>query len=181
MYLTLKQIAERAGIGASLAAFYRDRFGEYLKVSGEGRNRKYDESNIELFMLVARHYKEGLDYDQIKQNLDNKYGYSVPNSTELAGNSNTKVAQQEDLAHTIRHVLLEELTKQNRIILQLQEELDDMRAEFNEGFAGVNKKVEDGHRDVESRDIEVLQRLNDSKVIQQQRNKPLWRRIFNRT
>jgi len=181
MYLTLKQIAEGAGIGASLAAFYRDRFEEYLKVSGEGRHRKYDESNIELFILIARHYKEGLDYDQIKQNLDKKYGYAVPNSTDLIENNKTKVVQQEDLAQSIRHVLLEELTKQNRIILQLQEELEDMRAEFKEGFANLHERAEDGRIGAENRDREVLQRLNDIKEAQKQRNKPLWKRIFSRT
>jgi len=181
MDLTLKQIAERVGIGASLAAFYRDRFEEYLKVSGEGRHRKYDESNIELFLLVAKHYKDGLDYEQIKQDLDKKYGYAIPNSTELMENNRTKVVQQEDLAQNIRHTLLEELAKQNHIILKLQDELEDMRAEFDKGFVKLYEKAEDSRRSAESRDAEVLQKLNDIKLIQQQRNKKPWWKFFSKS
>jgi len=170
-------------VSESLTRFYRDKYEPYFSVSsGEGRHRKYSQQTIELIQFISKCYTDKMDHSQIVDALDSLYGVPVDNTvTDLMENNKTKVVQQEDLVHSIRHVLLEELTKQKLIILQLQEELGDMRAEFNKELTGLHEKVEDGRKDVENRDREVLQHLNDIKKEQQQRNKPLWKRIFSRT
>jgi len=183
VYLTLKQCSELTDINISTCRYYKDVYLQYFRTQGEGKTTKFEKSStVEILNVIKASYVRKLDHDQIVELLDKMYGINVTTDivTQEPDNS-TEATQQEDLAHTIRHVLLEEITKQNRIIIQLQEEIEDMRAEFNEGFTGLHKKVEDGYKDVENRDNEVIQRLNDIKVIQQQRNNPWWRRIFSQT
>jgi len=184
MDLTLKQLAQKSGIGASLAAFYRDRYEEYLVVSGEGRQRKYSDKNISLFVLIAKHYKDGLDYDQIKQDLDDRYGVSIPNSTGLVVNNNTKTTEQEDLTQSIRAVFIEEMEKRDTLILHLLQQLSDME----ECFTGIKHSLESLHEKGENRDRTSLDRHEgitlmmrnmqaDKERIQQQRK---WWHIFSK-
>jgi len=182
MYLTLKQCAELAeNMNVSTARYYKDSYFEYFDTNGEGKTTKFEEhSTIELLKLIKSAYVKKLDHDQIVELLNVHRGFIPSNSVVQASDNNTEITQQEDLALNIRHILFEELAKQNRIILQLQDELEDMKAEFKEGLAGLYEKVENGHRDAESRDLEVMQKLNDIKLIQQQRNKPWWRKLFGK-
>jgi len=176
MFLTLKQISDKTGIGVSLIRFYRDRYEEYLQFTGDGRTRKYAENSADIFLLVAKHYKNGLDYDQIKQDLDNKYGFVIPNSIELTEDK-TKTTQQEDLVQSLKLMLQQELNRRDELILELQEELADIK----ETLLKQDEKAEDRYRRTEDRDNEVLQAIRALQAETQQRNKPLWKRIFSRT
>jgi len=183
MYLTLKDCAELAHINVSSARFYKDKeeFRNYFKTSGEGKKIKYEQdSTVELLSFISKSYAEGLDADQIVELMDSRFGMIVTDLATQEPDNNTETTQQEDLVHSLRHVLLEELAKQNHIILKLQDELENMKAEFKEGLAGDSMKVENGHRDAESRDLEVMQKLNDIKLIQQQRNKRTWWKFFSK-
>jgi len=161
--LTLKQIAERSGIGPSLAAFYRDKYEEYLKYSGEGRHRKYDESNADLFRLIAQRYKAGMDYEQIKQELDNEYGV-------LVGNDNKPKVVKQDLMESIRSVFIEELNKRDSLILELREELESIK----ETLIRHDERDEDRDKRLEERDRDIMQRLRE--IAEEKR--PWWKRIF---
>ena len=186
MYLTLKQCSELTDINISTCRYYKDVYLQYFRTQGEGKTTKFEKSStVEILNVIKASYVRKLDHDQIVELLDKMYGVNV--TTDIVTqepDNNTIATQQEDLVQSIRHVLLEELIKQSHIIIQLQDELEDMRKEFNEGFARLrekDEKDEDGRRRVELRDNEVLQHLSDIKKEQQQRNKPLWKRIFSRT
>ena len=180
MYLTLKQCSELTDINISTCRYYKDTYLPYFNTQGEGKTTKFErDSTIEILNIIKTSYTKKLDHDQIIEVLEKRFGVVTDLVAQSPDNS-TEATQQEDLVHSIRHTLLEELAKQNRIILQLQDELEDIRAEFKEGFTKLHEKDEDGRRSAELRDNEVLQRLNDIKLIQQQRNKKPWWRFFGK-
>lgn len=169
MFLTLKQISDKTGIGVSLLRFYRDRYEEYLQFTGDGRTRKYAENSIDIFLLIAKGYREKFDYEQIKQELDNKCGFIIPNLTQ----SKTETTEQEDLVQSLRLMLAEELNRRDELILELQEELESIK----QTLLKQDERNEDRARSAEDRDRDILQRINEIRTEQQQRNKPWWRRL----
>jgi len=180
MYLTLKDCASLAGINVSSARFYKDKeeFRNYFKTTGEGKKIKYEQdSTVELLSFISKSYSEGLDADQIVGLMENRFGMIVTDLATQEPDNSTEVAQQEDLMHSLRVMLQQELSRRDELILELQEELEGIRQTLTEH----DKRAEDRYRSVEERDNEVLQRLNDIKKEQQQRNRPLWKRIFSRT
>ena len=180
MYLTLKDCAELAHINVSSARFYKDKeeFRNYFKTSGEGKKIKYEQdSTVELLSFISKSYAEGLDADQIVELMDSRFGMIVTDLATQEPDNNAEITQQEDLVHSLRAMLQQELSRRDELILELQEEMESIK----QTLAGQDKRAEDRARSVEERDNEVLQHLNDIKKEQQQRNKPLWKRIFNRT
>jgi len=174
MFLTLKQISDKTGIGVSLLRFYRDRYEEHLQFTGDGRTRKYAENSVDIFLLIAKGYREKLDYEQIKQELDNKCGFIIPNLTQ----SKTETTEQEDLVQSLRAMLQQELSRRDELILELQEEIESIKQALTEH----NERAEDRSRSAESRDGDIMQAIRElQSEKQQQRNKPLWKRIFSRT
>jgi len=168
MYLTLKQCAELAHINISSARFYKDKeeFKHYFTTIGEGKKIKYEEkSTVEILSFIGKSYAEGLDADQIAGLMDNKFGVIVTDLTTQDTDNNTEATQQEDLVQSLKV-----------IILELQEEL----AEIKQTLLKQDERNKDRDRRAEARDNEVLQKLNDIKLIQQQRNKKPWWRFFGK-
>lgn len=118
MKLTFKQIAEKAGVNPSTAAFQRDKFLSYFSYTGEGRRRKYGEDSIELLRTISTLYAEGKTYEDILDVLENRFGVQV-----------TDVAVQEpkiDVVETIRGVMREELSRRDNAIERLEEKVDEL-------------------------------------------------------
>jgi len=180
MFLTLKDCASLAGVGVSSARFYKDKeeFRHYFKTSGEGKKIKYEEkSTVEILQFISKSYTEGLDADQIVGLMDNKFGMIVTDLTAQAPDNTTETTQQEDLMHSLRLMLQQELNKRDELILELQEEIQSIK----EILLKQDERSEDRHRKVELRDNEVLQAIRALQAESQQRNKPWWKRILNRT
>jgi len=173
MSYAFKQCAKLAGIGESLARFYKDRYEEYFIVSsGEGRNRRYSQQTVDTLKFISRCYNDKRDHSEIVEALDSLYGVPIENTTtEIIENSKTKAMQQEDLAHSL-HLIYEELQRRGSVILELQEELEGIRRTLAEQ----DKRAEDRARDSENRDEEIIHMM---RATQQQRNKPWWKRLFN--
>jgi len=179
MYLTLKDCAELAHINVSSARFYKDKdeFRHYFKTTGEGKKIKYEEkSTVEVLQFISKSYTEGLDADQIVNLMDNKFGMIVTDLTAQEPDNTTETTQQEDLTHSIRLMLQQELNKRDKLILELQEEIQSIK----EILLKQDEGAEDRSRSSEFRDRDILQRINEIRAEQQQRNKPWWKR-FSRT
>ena len=179
MYLTLKDCAELAHINVSSARFYKDKdeFRHYFKTTGEGKKIKYEEkSTVEVLQFISKSYTEGLDADQIVNLMDNKFGMIVTDLTAQSPDNTTEVTQQEDLTHSLRLMLQQELNRRDELILELQEEIQSIK----EILLKQDERNEDRRRRSEGRDNNIMQRINEIRL-EQQRNKPWWKRILNRT
>jgi len=165
MYLTLKQCSELTDINISTCRYYKDTYLPYFNTQGEGKTTKFEkDSTIEILNIIKASYAKKMDHDQIIDILEKRYGVVVDLVTQGPGN-NTETTQQEDLVQSLKV-----------IILDLQEELADIK----QTLLKQDERNEDGDRRAEARDNEVLQKLNDIKMIQQQRNKKPWWRFFDK-
>lgn len=70
-YMSIKEVAERSGIGASTIRYYDQQFEDYLQVKrGSGRRRLFTEASLERLLAVHRILKEqGLSIRQARQAL----------------------------------------------------------------------------------------------------------------
>jgi len=175
MYLTLKQCSELTDINISTCRYYKDSYLEYFDTQGEGKTTKFEEhSTIEILKLIKSAYVKKLDHDQIVELLNVHRGFIPSNPVVQVPDNNTETTQQEDLVHSLRIVLQQELNRRDELILELQEELESIR----QTLAEHNEKAEDRARSAESRDGDIMSAIRE---LQQQRNKPWWRRIFSQT
>jgi len=178
MYSTLKRCSELAKQNISTSRFYKNKYLQYFKTSGEGKKTKFEESStVELLRLIGESYTKGLDSDQITGLLDMQYGVTV---TDIAQQDNNSIGttQHEDLVQSIRSVFVEEISKRDSLILDLQEELEGIK----QALAEQAERAEDSARRLEERDRDITQRLSDITTAQEQRNKekvPWYRRLFN--
>ena len=178
MYLTLKDCALLAdNMNVSSARYYKDTYLEYFDTQGEGKTTKFEEhSTIELLKLIKAAYVKKLDHSQIIELLNIKRGFIPSNSITQVVDNTTETTQQEDLTHSIRLMLQQELNKRDKLILELQEEIQSIK----EILLKQDEGAEDRSRSSEFRDRDILQRINEIRAEQQQRNKPWWKR-FSRT
>jgi len=178
MYLTLKQCSELTDINISTCRYYKDTYLQYFRTQGEGKTTKFEKSStVEILNVIKASYVKKLDHDQIVEVLDKRYGVNI--TTDIVTqepDNNTEATQQEDLVHSLRVMLQQELSRRDELILELQEEIEGIRQTLTDH----NKRAEDRSRSVEERDNEVLQRLTEIKEAQQ-RNNPWWRKLFSRT
>lgn len=124
MDYTLKQCADKAKLGQSTARFYKEKYLEYFTTSGEGRATKYAENTVDILLLIAKSYKDKLDYDQIKEVLDGLYGVNVSTSlVEQGDNNNTVVVQQNELIEII-HGLRDSLESVVQTVERLEKKSD---------------------------------------------------------
>lgn len=106
MDYTLKKIAELAQINVSSARYYRDLYESYFTTTGEGRNRRYSESNIALLKSISKMYSEGMLAAQIVETLDSSYGIPVTRDLPVV-QENT--ATQQDILNEVRNIFKEEI------------------------------------------------------------------------
>ena len=175
MKLSFKQVVEKVGANASTLAFQRDKFSEFIDCTGEGRLRRYSQQAVDVLSITSKMYAEGKTYDEIKDVLEGRYG--VPTDIVLADN-NATTTQQGDLIQSMRLMFAEELNKRDRLILDLQEELQGIK----QTLIKQAERNEDRARRLEERDKDITQRLRDITTAQEQRNKekiPWYRRLLN--
>ena len=180
MYLTLKQCSELTDINISTCRYYKDVYLQYFRTQGEGKTTKFEKSStVEILNVIKASYVKKLDHDQIVELLDKMYGVNI--TTDIVTqepDNNTEATQQEDLMHSLRVMFQQELSRRDELILELQEEMECIKQTLTEH----DKRAEDRSRSVEERDKDIMQAIRELQAeVQQQRNKPLWKRIFNRT
>jgi len=136
MGLTLKQCSQMAGgQSESTTRYYRNKFEEYFQVtSGEGRNRRYPEKEtVSLLVFISKLYKDGLESQQVKEALEKRYAPVA--TTDLVTLS----------------VFREELDKKDTAILELREELANVKETL--------LRVVDSFRSAERRDREIMEAI----------------------
>ena len=161
MNLTFKQVCSIAKINESTGRFYRDNFLEHFEYfsTGEGRKKKYSPEASELLKNIAKFYSEGLDQEQVKHKLDEIYGAPMNNLVSQEHMSNNTITQY-DVIETIRNVFQEEISKQNKHILRLEQKIDNMMD------------------DSRTHDEKLMQAI---RAIQEQKRSSFWDRFFKRS
>ncbi len=73
-YMSIKDVAEKSGIGASTIRYYDQQFEDYLQIKrGNGRRRLFTADSVERLMTLHRLLKEqGLSIRQARQALSGK-------------------------------------------------------------------------------------------------------------
>ena len=105
-----------------------------------------------------------------------QYGVAITDIAQQDNNS-IETTQHEDLVQSIRSVFSEEISRRDSLILDLQEELEEIKQTLIEQA----KRAEDRARRLEERDKDITQRLRDITTVQEQHNKekiPWYRRLL---
>lgn len=123
MKLSWKEVVDNTGlkIGITKANYYRDRYIEFFQYEGEGRNRKYSESAIEILQTIAEGYQQAKTYEKIVEELESKFGVDIV----PLENNKTKI-QQLEFMECMREIFREELRVRDEAILRLENKLDDV-------------------------------------------------------
>ena len=122
MKLTFKQVAEKAGVNQSTAAFQRDKFLQFFTFTGEGRHRKYAEESVEILSLISKMYAESKTYEDILETLEKRFGVQVTDIAVVAENTTTQL----DIIEGIRDMLKDELSQRDDAIGRLENKVDEL-------------------------------------------------------
>ena len=107
-FLSIKQVAEKTGIGASTIRYYDQQFEDYLQIKrGSGRRRLFSSGAVDRLLTVNRLLKEkGLSIRQARQVLSGQGNAPMPQAgldrmeveiTELKGEVSALKRQVEEL------------------------------------------------------------------------------------
>jgi len=106
MNITFKEICKLANVKESTGRFYRDRFEEHFIAKGEGRNRRYSQEAVGLLMLISEGYTKGLEYEQVRESLEQRYGVLV-----VQEENHSVATTQLEVIEAIRSVFQQEITR----------------------------------------------------------------------
>lgn len=123
MLFTWKEIVGQTDLKKEItkANYYRDKYIEFFQYEGEGRNRKYTESAIEILQTIAEGYQQAKTYEKIVEELESKFGVDIV----PIENNKTKI-QQLEFMECMREIFREELRVRDEAILRLENKLDDI-------------------------------------------------------
>jgi DNA-binding transcriptional MerR regulator len=145
MKLTFKQVAEKAGVNPSTAAFQRNKFEEFIPSIGEGRHRRYNDESVEVIKITSTMYSQGKSYEEIKDFLENKYGVQV---TDIAVKENNVATTQQDMLSAIKVMFNDEMKSRDKAIEVLVEKVDALA----QGSQERDKLLMETLREIQSRD-----------------------------
>jgi len=174
MKLTWTEVVNRSNMKVpGTASFYRDKFITYFAFINEGRNRRYQESCVDLLNFIHKLYSAGNTYEFVLDALENSYGVPVE-SGELSV-SNSSSIQQPDFISAIRDIFTQELNSRDTTILHLQQELSDIK----ESLQLLHKEAKDNRRGTLSRDTEIMSMMRDMRDERERaRKQRKWWHIF---
>jgi DNA-binding transcriptional MerR regulator len=112
--ITFKEICKLANVKESTGRSYRDRFVDHFPAQGEGRSRRYSLESVKVLMLISEGYTKGLEYEQVRESLEQRYGVLV-----VQEESNSVTTTQLEVIEAIRSVFQQEITR-------LEGKIDDM-------------------------------------------------------
>jgi len=152
---TLTEIARILKVPESTARYHRDKFADYLAFTGEGRNRRYLPQSLEALRIIKDMLQQNNSIEEIESVLESRFGVTIQRDEPQ---QQTAVTQQQllDIAP-----LLDFMTQQAAEIAELRKELSDF------------------HTRLETRENERDEKLMQAiSVIQQDQQKPWWRKII---
>ncbi len=78
-YYSLREISTELGIPKSTVVKYKDYFSDFLKMSGDGKRKKFEDNALDVLRAI-RDLRENqrLDWLEIKDILEKKYGTPTP-------------------------------------------------------------------------------------------------------
>lgn len=128
MKYTWEQIVKKTklDIGASTAAFYRDRYIQYFQ---------FDESSIEILSLINELNKEGKTHKEIINALE------VKSKVFETFNSEQKI-----MIENIRKVIREESKELLKGIQGLEQKIDELASEIRSNYQNHDEKITEGIR-----------------------------------
>ena len=100
--MSIKQVAEKTGIGASTIRYYDQQFEDYLQIKrGSGRRRLFSSGAVDRLLTVNRLLKEqGLSLRQARQVLSGQGSAAVP--AEGLGRVEVEVAELKGEVATLK-------------------------------------------------------------------------------
>jgi len=154
MKLTWKEVVTKSNVNVpATATFYRDKFIDFFNYKYEGRNRRYDESCVEILNHIYKMYSEGKIYEHILESLEDKYGVQISNIVTQEDNTNPTTIQY-DPSEDIKE-LLEEVSSLKNMVKKLTIE-------------------------AENRDEILMKNIRMIQSQQQLNNRPWWAKIFKK-
>lgn len=74
-YYSLREISQELDIPKSTIVKYKDYFGDYMKMAGDGKRKKFEEEAVQVLRDIRRmRENEKLDWLEIKDILEERYG-----------------------------------------------------------------------------------------------------------
>ena len=168
--LTIKEISDILKIPESTLRFYRDRFAEYIPVIGHGRKRRYPETAIEIFRIIAESYERNMTAEDIAERLSIDFARNI--EVVETNHNNATVAQQFEFQQAIdllARAISEVATTQHNIM----EQMERMQEE------SARREQELMNR-LEERDRLLNELILSWREEKQKQNKGLLARIFRR-
>ncbi len=75
--LTAAQIAKELNLPESTVRYYRDRFTDYIPMTGEGRNRRYRPEAMDVFAFIAERMRNNMPADVLERELRARFPVEI--------------------------------------------------------------------------------------------------------
>lgn len=160
--LTLTQIAEKFGRPESTIRGYRDRFIEYIPITGRGRSRRYPTEAAVVFEVIIRLKDAGYNDAQVVERLQQKYTKTIEVKTQV----------QKDMHDTI----IEMQRNQAKLMQQfelMKDEIESLKKAAAANIAFI-RQTNDTLTENEKR-LNALENLtNELKTWQREKERQRW-------
>ena len=125
MKLSFKDVYTQANINTpSLAQFNREKFIEFFRFTGSGRQRKYDIESVEVMSIISRMYAESATYEAIKEQLEIRFGIPITCDSKEHNALIKSSTNQQEMVEDIKE-LLEEISNLKNMVNKLTVEVED--------------------------------------------------------
>jgi hypothetical protein len=131
-YLTLRELSQELSIPKSTVVKYKDFYGEFLPMAGDGKRKKFDRVAIEVLTLIRhRREEQKKDWGEIREELEARFSEKKPEETKtaVAAHSAPAAASVSVARHEPPDRRIEHLT---HLMLALAGEMIQMRGALRE-------------------------------------------------
>ncbi len=183
--LTAAQIAKELNLPESTVRYYRDRFTDYIPMTGEGRNRRYRPEAMYVFAFIAERLRNNMPADVLETELRARFPVEItvePQRPQTDSSSNTAaiVAAPAFLEVMARlGQALEDIGELPTVVEAQRQEIAGLRRQVAELTTAVTAAAAQQQAS-EARDRELLTTVAElRKALKPERPQaPWWRRLL---
>ncbi len=154
-YYSLREISQELDIPKSTIVKYKDYFGDYMKMAGDGKRKKFEEEAMSVLRDIREmREQEKLDWLEIKDILDERYGTAEEEvEPEAPADAAALLPQLEYISHVVNAIGGEFAGMTGKM-----NKLQDISIRQNRAIKIINKKLQNNRNSVDIVMAELLER-----------------------